>query len=178
MTTVVAVQTEDDVLLAWDSLATRDNEAIDMTEQKVWCRDGVVFGFSGSMRLMDLLYTMEVPEYDGSEARGWVIKELVPAIQKVIEESSQTKFVDEDGGVNAGIFVVVDGTCFSVDSMLSPLTAKSGIYAMGSGGDYARGALYAGASPMWALEIASQIDPYTGGEIHFSTYNRLVLEEA
>lgn len=178
MTTIVAVQTEDDVLLAWDSQMTRDNEKTPSHEPKVWIRQGVVFGVSGHARLIDLVYAMEFPEYDGSEARMWIIRQLVPAIQQVIEDSPNSEAVTgKDGDVRGGILVVVDGTAFLLDSLLSPLSSVRGHYAMGSGGDYAHGALEAGLSPAAAVAVAAEIDPFTGGKINVSTYSELVLSE-
>lgn len=37
--------------------------------------------------------------------------------------------------------------------------------AIGSGSEYAMGAMLAGATPYEAVKIAAQLDPYTGGEI-------------
>lgn len=41
---------------------------------------------------------------------------------------------------------------------------------MGSGSSYAAGAIYAGASGEEAIEIASRLDPYTGGEIQIESF--------
>lgn len=38
--------------------------------------------------------------------------------------------------------------------------------AIGSGGDYAEGAMHAGATAREAVEIAKNLDLYTGGEVH------------
>lgn len=45
-----------------------------------------------------------------------------------------------------------------------PLTVPN---AMGSGGCYALGALYAGATPAEAVEIAKKLDVFSGGDIQF-----------
>ena len=45
---------------------------------------------------------------------------------------------------------------------------RSGLYAVGSGSNFAMGALWAGASVQEALEIAAANDPYTGGQLFVS----------
>lgn len=178
MTTVLAVQTDSDVLLAWDSQLTRGNEYGNMLENKVWCNNGIIFGGSGTTRLLDLIYAMEVPDYDGSDARRWIIRTLVPEIQKAIEDSLQTVLREEDGSLkDSSLMVVVDCTVFLLDSNFSPTSTAEGLVALGSGGDYAKGAYKQGADPRSAVAIASALDPYTGGTIHFSSANELIILE-
>lgn len=50
-----------------------------------------------------------------------------------------------------------------------PLTAP--FFAVGSGADYALGALFMGASAAEAIQVAAQCDPWTGGEIHTAVVN-------
>jgi ATP-dependent protease HslVU (ClpYQ) peptidase subunit len=178
MTTVIAVQTEDDVILGWDSLATRSNEKMTLVEPKVWCRGGIIFGVSGTTRAMDLLYCIDFPEYDGTDARAWIITRIVPLIQAVLKENGQAALWDaEDGHADMGLILVVDGTAFVLDSLLSPSSTYEGIYTLGSGGDYARGALFAGADVMTALRVAADIDPYTGGHLTVRTASSLIIHE-
>lgn len=177
MTTVVAVQTEDDVILAWDSKATRDNEQGTLKAQKVWCRDGIVFAVSGSTRFMDLIYTGSFPPYDGSEARRWIITNLVPAVQELIANSGHGEILLNESSLTSGLMVVVDGQIFGMDTSLSPFQFTEGIYGMGSGADYAKGALYAGKNIEEAVGIAAILDPYTGGPINVASANELIMAE-
>lgn len=178
MTTIVAVQTPDDVLFAWDSMLTRGNEYGGMLAPKVWCRDGIVFAVSGSARFMDLLYAAEFPTYDGTEVRRWLIKTFVPVVQDLIVASGHTAhLLEDDTALMSGLIVVVDGTAHMFDAVLSPATTVEGVYTLGSGGDYARGALFAGADLQKALEIASAIDPYTAGKIHIASANEMIMAE-
>lgn len=57
-----------------------------------------------------------------------------------------------------------DGVWF-FDSLCSAHKIESGIYAIGSGADAARGALMAGATPRQAVQIACAIDSQSGPPI-------------
>lgn len=180
MTTVSAVQTEDDVLLAWDSKTTHDNEQYTSGHSKVFCKDGIVFGISGYTRVHNLIYSMDLPEYDGSDARKWINKKLIPAIKaEIIETGSDRLLLDPDDGTAQGWgwFVIVDGIVFLVDSTWGPNVSEEGVYGLGSGADYAKGAYYAGVTIKEAVEIASSLDPYSGGPINYSTASELIINE-
>jgi ATP-dependent protease HslVU (ClpYQ) peptidase subunit len=178
MTTLVAVQTADDVLLGWDSARSFGNEVMQLAHPKVWVSDGLIYGVSGSARFSDIMYATNFPEYDGSEPRKWLIRELVPAILRNVEASGHEAMIrDETGLISAGIFVVVDGTVYAFDGALSPTATTDGIYTTGSGGDYAKGALKHGATIYEAIEIACEVDPHSGGEIHIASANHMIATE-
>lgn len=171
MTTIIAVQLGDDAIIGWDSMATRDNEQSSMVRPKFVVNNGIVFGVTGTTRASDILETMEVPEYEGGNKRKWVIRELVPVLRANLANEKALVNPDDES-VNFGVLVVVDGEVFLLDALMSPLQTVEGIYTLGSGGDYARGALYwvrdkyralDEEDVLDALHVASQIDPYTGG---------------
>ena len=59
-----------------------------------------------------------------------------------------------------------NGTCYSVNRLFVPHEQIGNRYiAIGSGGAAARGAMLAGATPREAVEIAKQIDTFTGGDV-------------
>lgn len=61
--------------------------------------------------------------------------------------------------------VYPDGTAEVYHSQLEPYPVLLPFFAVGSGSDYAMGALAMGATPERAIEIASQFDEATGGGI-------------
>lgn len=162
MTTLVMVKTNDDVILGWDSLNTNGREQNSGAEPKVFVRDGIIYGVAGSIRGADLVQTADLPVYTEGDPRLWLIREWVPAMRA--ELANERHLVEENGSLtNVAFMCVVAGQPFEFDSLLSPTQNSDGIYTAGSGGDYARGALYAGASVMEALHVAGRIDAYTGG---------------
>ncbi len=64
------------------------------------------------------------------------------------------------------LIVVKDNKLFVIDSNNGSLIPITGTYAFGSGGDFAKGAMDAGASAREAVKIAKNNDPLTGGRIY------------
>jgi len=179
VTTIIMVQEEDDVLLGWDSLLSRGNESGVLVQTKFVENGGVVMGVTGGINALDMLQYSDLPEYEGQPARKWLVTTWVPAVWERVRELPG--LTDEQGQVNFGLLAVVDGEGFEFDSLLSPYQLVEGIYTSGSGADYARGALFAGADVMEALQIACRIDPYSGGPTfvtHASNYLTSTRESA
>jgi hypothetical protein len=65
----------------------------------------------------------------------------------------------------SNLFVFRDGKCFVYTTDLSYPEELTAPDAFGSGGDYALGAMHAGADAKRAVEVACKIDPHSGGEI-------------
>lgn len=143
-----------------------------MQQPKVWCTNGVIMGLAGTLRAMDVFRTLDVPEYDGSDAHSWIVVKLVPLLMAA---SEQFKLLDEDGCcMEANVLVVVDGQAFTVGKSFSVYSSEEGLYTIGSGGDYAIGALKAGADVLEALTIAASVDPGTGGTLTVSKASELI----
>jgi ATP-dependent protease HslVU (ClpYQ) peptidase subunit len=64
-------------------------------------------------------------------------------------------------GQDFQFLISVGGELFDVDEDLSVMKNEDNMYAIGSGGSFALGALYAGAAPMQAMEIASKVSAYS-----------------
>ena len=59
-----------------------------------------------------------------------------------------------------------DSSCYTVNRLFIPIEqGENKIITLGSGGAAARGAMLSGASPVRAVQIACQIDTYSGGKI-------------
>lgn len=164
MTTLIAVQKNGDVELGWDAQMTRANEVSFLKTPKMFVNGDVIYGVTGILRAGDLIETAEFPPYDGSDPRKWIIREMVPELKALFRD--EPVLLNEEGAMNEwGLMMIVDGEAFLLDSLFNPTQSIEGIYTMGSGGDYARGALFAGTSVMGALVVAASIDPYTGGAL-------------
>lgn len=173
MTTIVAVEGENDIKFAWDSQTTWMGRAM-LGGVKVFENGPVTFGVAGGARSADILKHMSIPDrkdYEpGYNNESWIVRTLVPAIVaefKEVEASDAGSF-DTD----SHIILVVGGEIGYLSSNLSWVTDSSGVYAVGSGSDYAIGALMAGVSVKRAVEIASQWDLYTGGDVVTKTIKK------
>lgn len=173
MTTMIMVQTPDDVIIGWDSQMTAGREKSGATTPKFFVKGGIVIGVAGTFAALDQIETMDLPDYDGSDPRRWIIETLAPRVRATLTDIPGV--VGKDGSYGkVGVFAVVDGQAFEFDNLLSATQSTEGVYAMGTGGEYARGALiyimgtegYIDRSGVFeALAVASQIDIYTGGPL-------------
>jgi ATP-dependent protease HslVU (ClpYQ) peptidase subunit len=99
---------------------------------------------------------------------------FIPELKKCLEEASYSK----DGEMESQVMVVVNGTVYEIGNDYSWAHDESGIYSIGSGGDYAISALLAtfetrkrtiGTAKILvrqALTIASKLDPNTAPPVY------------
>lgn len=177
MTTLVAVQSSTGIQVGYDSQMTRSNEATQMTTGKFFARGGVVYGLAGLLRARDVIETADIPDYDGTHPRMWLLKVWVPAMKAALR--GEPSIYDQEAGRAAdwSVIVILGGEVFLLDTLFNPSQSERGIYTLGSGGDYARGALYAGISLSGALHVAADIDPYTGGPLVVTTPEKILESE-
>jgi ATP-dependent protease HslVU (ClpYQ) peptidase subunit len=90
----------------------------------------------------------------GNVVDGLLVKEWVEAGMPVDD-----KPVIEDVGA---IVVTPTGRILELDNSVVPIEIEDSFIAIGSGGNYAMGAMAAGKSAVEAVEIAGRFDPYTG----------------
>lgn len=173
MTTIIAVDTVDNVKFAWDLQTTWQHRAMIGTD-KVFRNGPVTFGVAGLGRSSDVLKHMSIPDRKDYEPdfdnEHWIVDTLVPAIVKEFKhvEVGETGPFDSE----AHCIISVGGLTGYLSGNLSFVQDASGIYAVGSGSTYAIGALSAGAKPKKAVEIARDWDLYTGGEIRTLTVSK------
>ena len=174
MTTVAAYQHDGDVEWGWDSLMVTGNEQGVLLQPKVFAKNGAVYGIGGVALAINLIqYAEDWPSYEGGDPQAWIINTLRPALQKIgLNEPHMDN--EEHDHPEWQLLLSVAGIAFEFDSAFNPARLAEGIYTLGSGGDYAKGALYAGAPMMDAMAAASDIDPYTGGPLYVSYSSKLI----
>lgn len=178
MTTLVMVQTDDDVILGWDSLMTNGNEQTQNVAPKFWVQDGIIYGVSGLVRAGDVIESLDFPTYDGSDPRKWIIRKWAPVYREAVENQASLWNDDKGGMRDFALFMVVGGQAFDVDGVFSPTQNSDGIYTAGSGSDFARGVLNNGGTVMEALSAAAATDAYTGGDLIAKSAKALLDESA
>jgi ATP-dependent protease HslVU (ClpYQ) peptidase subunit len=124
--------------IAWDSRLTIGDEKIDSPRDKVIVHDGVIYASAGDVFDMQHLIAF--------------IKD--PKANKAPKGEWEALFINKKG-----VFWLSDATTFPIQR-LAPI-------ALGSGGQFALGAMIAGANAVKAVEIASQCDSKTGGPIYY-----------
>lgn len=79
------------------------------------------------------------------------------------------KMVDEDF---LGAVLYPDGTVLLFEGCDNYYEVEQPVF-LGSGGDYAAGAIHSGADGVTAIEVAIKLDPYTGGEIQVEGFEEI-----
>jgi ATP-dependent protease HslVU (ClpYQ) peptidase subunit len=167
MTTIVAICKNGNVTMGADSQVTdgtrphRHPSMEKITKNNSWLIAG-----SGDSTPCDILQHIFVPPVPTVSERKdlykFMITKFIPAIRDCLEENDwKPDQQDKDSGFN--MLFAFDGEVFDIGNDLSVLINEDGIYGVGSGSQWAMGALYAGASVEKALEYASTNDIYTSG---------------
>lgn len=128
-------------------------------------------GVAGYSRHSDILHYAEVPDIHPADladkdfdARGYLVTQVVPAWLRTLEKMHKIDPQTTDDWPKGSAIIVLAGRVFTTDSIFA-VTEHVTNTGIGSGSDYALGAIASGKSVKKALEIAAQLDPGTGGEL-------------
>lgn len=163
MTTIVAVRNSKGFVFASDSQVT-DTERPYMhpSMKKVVAAGEYVIAGAGNARCCDvIMFGWEPPAYDGTEPYTFMVQKFIPEMRRQHEDAGITLKEDEDFSFLIGF----KNRIFYVASNYTVLESNTGLYAMGTGGNYALGAIAQGATIQEAIKIAKKFDVNTGGRI-------------
>lgn len=91
------------------------------------------------------------------------------------EDFLQAEVVPElEPGSFSGMVVLGDGRCYILEDRLVPMEQEYPT-AIGSGTDYAMAAMSLGKTAIEAVELACELDVYTGGELMVADINKMVV---
>jgi ATP-dependent protease HslVU (ClpYQ) peptidase subunit len=177
MTTIIVKEESSGISLAYDSQTTDDSgAAFHGSQHKVFRNDDLIFGVTGNLAFSAAV-RFETFEKVGPDPEKWVVNYLAPKLREIGERVNTCKEA-ECACVDYAVIVIAAGRTLIVDSLLQVRHPKSGFHAVGSGSDYALGALKMDASPMEALEVAAHFDTNTGGDLHLTTAAELLWDPA
>jgi ATP-dependent protease HslVU (ClpYQ) peptidase subunit len=165
MTTIVGVCKNGNITLGADSQVTNGNRKnIHVKMEKITKNNGYLIAGSGDSQPCDILQHIFIPPVptisDRKDLYHFMITKFVPAMRDCLEENDwKPSSDDKDSGFN--ILIAFDGEMFDIGDDFSVIINQDGIYGVGSGSQFAMGALYAGASIEKALEYAAANDVYT-----------------
>lgn len=182
MTTLVAVQTPNCAIFAADSQITEDNlRTISTATPKIVPVGKYLLGITGDSRPGDILtYNWKPPTYRGGDHIKFMGKAIIPSIISAFREQGydfNEALKDKDSGFD--YLLAFDGEVFHIAVDLSFFQSEFGVYAIGSGGQFALGYLYSLKQPITqvtkaehyakrAVEIASVLDVNTCPPIQFA----------
>ena len=123
--------------LASDSRQTGDNSFIHQVKSKKICKIGNSYlGFAGEAQQEELFKRWFKNQTNEKPEPSW-LKDLE-------------------------VMLIRDGVCYEINDLCEP-TPVGKPYAIGSGEQYAMGAMKHGATAKEAVDIAKILDPFTGG---------------
>lgn len=189
MTTIVAIQCDGFAVIGTDSrISSLDEDGyayqygtMGSGQTKIAVNGKYLIGAAGDVRAINILHHVFQPPAPAPSLRGKRLDSFITA--KFI--SSLKSCFDEHGITHCGkdnqktqqdssIIAVVNGSVYVIDTDFSWYTDASGVYAIGTGGQIALGALHAlqvkqklsisqaKRNCIKALTAAAKYDPYTG----------------
>jgi ATP-dependent protease HslVU (ClpYQ) peptidase subunit len=156
------------VTMAWDSQATKGSTPVHGFVKVRRINRQFAVGIAGDLRYANLIHQASVkkiakadlinPKFD---VEAWVVRKLVPSWGRAIEKAKEEGTAQEPEG---SALLVIRGRIFEVEWDFG--VCDVGEYgAIGSGSPFALTALHLGRGARKAVDIASRLDVYTGGEI-------------
>lgn len=172
MTTIIARKENGTVTLGWDSQSTGGGETAHV-EKVAEINGQFHIGVAGRTRYGNILKYVSVPSLHEAEhetgnydAFGYLITQVVPAWAKGLKDQFDRIPDQADDWPDGVAIVILQGRLFRVHHDFTVVEANRDFIGIGSGSDYALGALAAGKSVKKSLEIAADLDLFTGGEIN------------
>lgn len=169
MTTIIGIQYDDYCEISVDSRVTDDNGLIythpDM--MKYAERGALIIAGSGEVTPCDIAQNIWVPPRllaeDKKNIYKFMIVKVMPSLRECLTKNGYNfnESKDNNSGERFHFLIACNGQVFDVDEELSVIRRENGIYAIGSGGQLALGALSMGATALEALEKVSQMSAYT-----------------
>lgn len=172
MTTIIGIEYQDRALIVADSRVTDDSGRIyaHKAMKKIAQRGAVLIAGAGEVAPCDIAQNVWVPPQftakDKKDVYRFMITKVMPSLRKCLTDNGYNFDEDKKDAARFQFLISVGGQLFDIDEDLSVMKSEDNIYAIGSGGSYALGALYAGAEPHQAMEIACKVSAYSAPPFH------------
>ena len=184
MTTLVGIQGSDFIVFAADSQITDgDQRIISVETPKITSTGKYLLGLTGDSRPGDILaYAWKPPIYKGEDPTKFMGSKILPSISAAFKEGN---YEIDNKEMNFSFLIAFNGNIFSIGGDLSFNTSERGLFAAGSGGNYALGYLYslppknynklltASVVAERAVQIASILDINTSPPIQVVSQERI-----
>ena len=167
MTTIIGIEYNDKSVVIADSRVTGDDGRIysHPTMRKITKRGALLIAGAGEVAPCDIAQNIWVPPVfsakDKKDAYRYMVTKAMPSLRKCLTDNSYNFEEDKKDGMRFQFLMAVGGELFDIDEDLTVIKSDDNFYSIGSGGPYALGALFAGAEPIKAMEIAAKLSAYT-----------------
>jgi ATP-dependent protease HslVU (ClpYQ) peptidase subunit len=176
MTTIVAVQYRDKVVIGADSLVTASRKYNHPAMVKISERNGYLIAGAGEVAACDIAQHIWIPPTpttaDKKDLYHFMIATVIPSLKKAFKDNDYKWEKEDEEETKFAFLVAVNGEVFDIADDFAVCLDKSGFYGIGSGASAALGALRNGATIEESLKIAEAIDPYTGSPFLFHTQEK------
>lgn len=172
MTTIIGIEYDDHSLIVADSRVTDDSGRIyaHKVMKKIARRGAVVIAGAGEVAPCDIAQNIWVPPQftakDKKDVYRFMITKVMPSLRKCLIDNGYNFEEEKKDGMRFQFLISVGGEVFDIDEDLSVMKSEDNMYAIGSGGSFALGALYAGADPLEAMEIACKVSAYSAAPFY------------
>lgn len=185
MTCVIGMERDGKVYMGADSQTSTAEWKARTKMNKVFFRDGerFLFGTSGSVRMNNLLhYALEIP-YRNPEmsAEQYMVTDFINAVRATFRAGGWL-YKDNDREWSGVFMVGYEGKLWIVDTDFQIARLDPALHCLGSGDQYAYGAMLAldALAPTTrikaALEIAGRLCPSVGGPYYVEVLNETAPE--
>lgn len=170
MTCIIGLKHAGKIYVGSDGLGIRGWERFQDVRPKVFRNGAFIIGASGTARLSDLIrHGWDIPtDESGRYDERYMIRVFATGLRTLIQDNGGMGKYEERDNTGSWLIVGVNGQLYEMDSSMSIGVPSLGYSAVGSGGEYALGALAAlkDTPPkervLRALEIAAQFNAACG----------------
>ena len=174
MTTIIGVQAVNGCVIASDSRVAEGGKVYTHPEMvKAAERGSYIVGGAGDYRALQVVLHGWQPPVVSAKAKQnlyeFVINKVAPSLKSTLVEAGiefNKGSEDSDNKFELQLIIGINGTLFEIDSDFAVAMNDTGFYAVGSGGDYALGALHAGVTVLDAMRIAALNNNETAPPFH------------
>jgi len=173
MTTIVAMQGNTIATIGAESYTTYGDRPFFHKDVKKIVRSGKwLIAAAGDANACDLITNIwKPPSPRGNKSlHNFVATTVIKSLRKMFADNNYVQQPKDDG---FDLLLAINGEVFQITNDYTLLRTNTGIYGIGSGADYAVGALMAGASVEEAMKIAIKLDTNSGGPIQIELSERL-----
>jgi ATP-dependent protease HslVU (ClpYQ) peptidase subunit len=172
VTTIIGIEYDDKSVIVADSRVVDDSGRVyaHKVMKKIAERGAILIAGAGEVAPCDIAQNIWNPPAftakDKKDPYKFMIVKAMPSLRKCLTDNGYNFDEDKKDGMRFQFLMSVGGELFDVDEDLSVMKNEDNFYAIGSGGPFALGALYAGAEPMQAMEIASKVSAYSAAPFY------------
>jgi len=173
MTTIIGLQHDDKCLIVSDSRVSAGGKVYTHPSMvKVVERGSYIIGGAGDYRALQVVLHGWTPPLVTVKAKAnlyeFAINKVIPSLKVALTESGVefNKTSNDDDKFELNLLLAINGTIFEVDSDFAVGMNNTGFYGIGSGGDFAVGALHAGTTMLDAMRIAALNNNETAPPFH------------